>query len=135
MTLWRNLRRRLQGDKDLDDELRSHLAMDIGERIDRGQSRIEAGRQARLTFGNELLIREVTRDMWGWGVLDAVRRDIHYAVRQIGRSPGFTAISLLSLALGLGATVAMFSIVNGVLLKPLGFREPETLYLARSLPP
>jgi predicted permease len=67
--------------------------------------------------------------------MDKLERDLKYIFRQMKRSPGFTAVAICTLALGLGATTAMFSIVNGVLLKPLGFREPGRLYLVRTLPP
>lgn len=135
MNLWQRLRRRLRRDEELDEELRSHLAMDIRERVERGQALHDAERDARRALGNELSIKEVVRDVWGWSSIEAVSRDLRYAMRQIRRSPGIAGVCLLCLALGLGTTVTMFTIVNGVLLKPLGFREPGSLYLARTMPP
>jgi predicted permease len=73
--------------------------------------------------------------MWGWNLFDAFVQDLRFAFGQMGRSPGFTATAILTLALGLGATTAMFSIVNGVLLRPLAFRDPSRLFLTRTLPP
>lgn len=135
MNLWKNFRWWRRLDRELDEEVRFHLSMDIRERIERGESPEDAERNARRVFGNELLIKEVTRDLWGWNGIEALGRDLRYVVRQIGRSPGFAFVSMLCMALGLGSTIAMFSIVNAVLLKPLQFREPENLYLARMLPP
>jgi predicted permease len=85
-------------------------------------------------FGNTLLVRETTRDVWGWTRIGKFVRDLRYAVRQMRRVPGFAAIAILMLALGLGATTAMFSIVNGVLLEPLKYRDPGRLYAAVNLP-
>jgi predicted permease len=134
MKFWNRFRRQSR-DEDLADEIRAHLAMAAQDRMDRGEAAGEAETGARRELGNELLIREVTRDMWGRNLLETCVQDLRYAIRQMGRTPGFTAIAVLTLALGLGATTAMFSIVNGVLLRPLNFREPGRLYLARTLPP
>lgn len=81
-----------------------------------------------------MLIKEATRDSWGWSAADRLTQDLHYIFRQMKRSPGFAAVAILTMALGLGATTAMFSIVNGVLLEPLKYRDPGSLYLARTLP-
>jgi predicted permease len=126
------LRRR---NRELDEEIRAHLAMAVQERISRGESPAEAARNARRELGNEALIKEITRKMWGWTAIERFRQDLGYALRQMRSNPGFTAIAILSLALGLGAATAMFSIVNGVLLQPLGFRDPARLYVARTVPP
>jgi predicted permease len=109
--------------QEIEEEIEGHLRM------------AEADGVSRREFGNELLIREVTRDMWGWAVFERVVRDLGYALRQMRRAPGFAAVAILTLALGLGATTAMFSIVNGVLLEPLRFRDPGRLYLARYVAP
>jgi predicted permease len=121
--------------QELDDELRAHLAMAVQDRISRGENPAEAARNARRELGNEALVKEITREMWGWTAVERFRQDVGYAFRQMHRNPGFTAVAILSLALGLGAATTMFSIVNGVLLEPLAFREPARLYVARTIPP
>jgi putative ABC transport system permease protein len=84
-------------------------------------------------FGNELSLREEARDVWGWRWVDDVARDLRFAVRTLLRAPGFTLVTVTSLALATGATTAIFSIVNGVLLKPLPFAEPDRLVQVREL--
>jgi putative ABC transport system permease protein len=84
-------------------------------------------------FGNELSLREEARDVWGWRWVDDVARDLRFAVRTLLRAPGFTLVTVTSLALATGATTAIFSIVNGVLLTPLPFAEPDRLVQVREL--
>jgi putative ABC transport system permease protein len=86
-------------------------------------------------FGNPLLLREEARDAWGWRWLDDVLRDVRFAARTLRRSPAFTFITVLSLALATGATTAIFSVVNSVLLKPLPFAEPDRLVQVREVHP
>lgn len=117
-------------DLDLDEEIRAHLSMAAQDRVARGESPEDAAYAVRREFGNELLIKEVTRGMWGGGAIERAAQDLKYVFRQIRRNPGFTAIAVLTLALGLGAITAMFSIVNGVLLEPMKYRDPDRLYVA-----
>lgn len=114
-------------EEDLDRELRDHLDLEKEELGD------DAAAQRAL--GNLARIKEDVREVWGWASLDRVAQDLRYIFRQMKRTPGFTAIAIATLALGLGATTAMFSIVNSVLLQPLKYREPENLYVARTIPP
>jgi len=135
MNLWRRFRGWHGRDDELNEEIRAHLAMAVQDLIERGETRAQAEQIARKELGNELLIKEVTRDMWGWTAIERLGKDLQYALRQMRRSPGFSFIAVLTLALGLSATTVMFSIVNGVLLEPLKFREPGRLYLARTVAP
>src|SRR5215469_9721527 len=112
---------------DLDRELRNHLDLEAEERGDRDS--------ARRALGNMTRIKEDVREAWGWSTVERIAQDLRYVLRQMRRTPGFTAVAILTLALGLGATTAMFSILDGVLLQPLNYREPSRLFLARTLPP
>src|ERR1700730_4010380 len=113
----------------LDEVLRIHLEMVTRERAERGQDRKEAGRAARLEFGNSGLVKEVTRDMWGWRWLADLVDDTRYGVRTLSNNPVFTTVAVLTLALGIGANTAIFSLIDAVLLRALPVRDPKQLVL------
>src|SRR5579864_6197531 len=121
--LWGRKRR----DRELREEIQAHLTLAEREEMESGRSKKEAGFAARRGFGNVSIAEETTRDMWGWRWLTDFFQDFRYAVRSLRQRPGFAAVVLLTLALGSGATTVMFTVVNGVLLKPLSYPDPERL--------
>src|SRR6059036_3445591 len=106
-------------EKELEEEVRSHLEMAAQERAERGEKKGEAQRAARREFGNVELVKEVTRDVWGWRLLEDLYEDARFGLRKLHKSPGFNAVAILTLALGIGANTAVFTVVNGVLLQPM----------------
>lgn len=114
-------------DADLTRELEAHIAHQVDENISAGMSAEEARRQAYLKLGSPQRVRE---DVWRWntvGLMDDLVQDLRYALRTLKQMPGFAAVALLTLALGSGATTLMFTLINGVLLKPLPYAEPGRL--------
>ncbi|HEY6332943.1 MAG TPA: ABC transporter permease, partial [Blastocatellia bacterium] len=122
-------------DQELDEEIESHLRMASRDRVDLGESHVEARQAALKEFGNVTLVKEVTRGTWGWNWLEQMMRDISFGARMMRRSPAFTAVAVATLALGIGATTAIFSVLQAVLLQSLPFPQPARLVLlAESLP-
>lgn len=119
------LRRRV--DDELDAELDFHVEMQTRKNLAAGMGEEEARRRARARFGPKALIQEQCRDARGIGFVDALSQDVRYALRTFSRNPAFTATAVLTLALGVGANTAIFSLVDAALLKDLPVRDPDTL--------
>jgi putative ABC transport system permease protein len=116
-----------QSDQDLDEEIRAHLAIDTQQRIDRGDPLEVARLKATNDFGNVGLVKEVTRAMWTFPSLERLWQDARYGVRSFTRSIGFTLLALTALALGIGATTAVFTVLYSVVIRPLPFPDAERL--------
>ena len=125
MTWWR-IRKR---DADVERELRSDLELEEEEQREHGVPPEEARYAALRAFGNPTLICEQTSAIWSWNWLESPARDLRFSLRTLRRTPGFTVIAILVMALGIGANVALFTVVRGVLLKPLPFHDPDRLVM------
>jgi putative ABC transport system permease protein len=111
----------------LDDELRFHMEREIAENLAAGMSPDEARLAATRAFGNVALVRDQARTAWSWAWIEPLARDFSYGVRTLTRTPSFAIIAVVVMSLGIGANIALFTIVRGVLLKPLPYTHPEQL--------
>lgn len=114
--------------RELDDEIGSHIQIHADDLERSGLSRAEAERQARLAFGGRERFKEECRDMVGISFLESLAQDIRFGLRLMRKNPGFTAVAVLTLALGIGANVAIFTLVEGILLRSLPVANPSQLY-------
>src|SRR5688572_12762932 len=130
-SLWRNLRHRDRVDDDLDREVRAVFDILVDEKTRAGLSLEQARRSAALELGRQASITQQVREARAGASLDAVMKDIRYGARMLRANPGFTFVVVLSLAAGIGANSAIFSIANAVLLKTVPIAEPDQLYVMR----
>jgi predicted permease len=124
---------RAGADEQLDEEIRFYLAQETQLRIDRGESPEQARAAARRDFGNVTLVKETTRRMRGSTMVEDVARDLRHSVRLLSRSPAFTVIAVLSLALGIGATTTIFALSDAVMFRSLPVRDPGRLVQVRTV--
>ena len=125
---WREMIRRRASDEELEKELGGHLELEAEEQQGRGVGARDADYAARRALGNTTLIKEDVRALPAWSWLETVLQDVRFGARQLRRSPGFTAVAVLTLALGIGANTAIFTLVHAVMMKPLPVAHPEQLY-------
>ncbi len=124
MSLFNHLFSRNRRYRELSDSIREHLEEKAAELVEQGLSREEAFQTARREFGNVALIEERSREVWQWTTFEGICADLKLAVHQLRKSPVFTATVIATLALGIGANTAIFSVIDAVLLKPMGYPDP-----------
>ena len=123
----RRLLRRGEWENDLAEEMQLHMELRAAEKSAQGAPSRDAEAEARRRFGNETILREHSRSMWGWAFLDTLSQDLRYSLRTLAANKGFAAAAILSLTLGIGANTAIFSMVNAVMLRTLPVEDPRRL--------
>jgi putative ABC transport system permease protein len=129
---WRRIAsffRREKFNRELDEEMRLHRELRQSEQREAGAFGDDAHFAARQRFGNELRLREESQDMWGWSGVENLAHDIRFGVRMLRKNPGFTTVAVLTLALGIGANTAIYSITNSLLLRPLPYQDASRIMM------